>query len=221
MMAYTIYDFVQMVFFRIFVHKRKPITYMNQKEAIIQALQKLGGRAPLNEIYKYAYPLADFSGSQDWKATIRWYLQKCTDVFRSPKRGWWELVSYQEEIATLKKENEELKEKIRLLLSIPKEAEFIDKFLKEVMNEYKRKRAEADPIRNILRHMGHEEAAAVLDAWIDEKEDELKKALEKLAKLALSPINVQGDFVVTKYVENEVEHVESGGTGINVKKDKE
>ena len=69
--------------------------------------------------------------------------------------------------------------------------------------------------------LGHEEAAAVLDAWIDEKEDELKKALEKLAKLALSPINVQGDFVVTKYVENEVEHVESGGTGINVNKDKE
>lgn len=125
--------------------------------------------------------MADFSGSQDWKATIRWYLQKCTDVFRSPKRGWWELVSYQEEVATLKKEIDELKEKNRLLLSIPKEAEFIKKFLNEVMNEYKRKRAEADPIRNILRHMGYEEAAAVLDAWIDEKEDELIKALLRLA----------------------------------------
>lgn len=154
---------------------------MSQKEAIIQALRKLGGRAPLNEIYKYAFSLADFSGSQDWKATIRWYLQKCTDVFRSPKRGWWELVSYQEEVATLKKEIDELKEKNRLLLSIPKEAEFIKKFLNEVMNEYKRKRAEADPIRNILRHMGYEEAAAVLDAWIDEKEDELIKALLRLA----------------------------------------
>ena len=65
-------------------------------------------------------------------------------------------------------------------MSIPKEAEFVEKFLQEVMNEYKRKRAEADPIRNILRHMGHEDAAAVLDAWIDEKEDEVKKALEKL-----------------------------------------
>lgn len=154
---------------------------MSQKEAIIQALRKLGGRAPLNEIYKYAFSLADFSGSQDRKATIRWYLQKCTDVFRSPKRGWWELVSYQEEVATLKKENDELKEKNRLLLSIPKEAEFIKNFLNEVMNEYKRKRAEADPIRNILRHMGYEEAAAVLDAWIDEKEDELIKALLRLA----------------------------------------
>ena len=155
---------------------------MSQKEAIIQALRKLGGRAPLNEIYKYAYPLADFSGSQDWKATIRWYLQKCTEDFRSPKRGWWELVSYQEEVADLKKEIKELKEVIKQLMAIPKEAGFIQKFLQEVMNDYKRKRAEADPIRNIFRHMGYEEAAEVLDAWIDEKEDELIKALLRLAE---------------------------------------
>lgn len=67
-------------------------------------------------------------------------------------------------------------------MAIPKETEFIEKFLAEVMNDYKRKRPDADPIRNILRHMGHEEAAAVLDAWIDEKKDELAKALLKLAE---------------------------------------
>jgi len=102
-------------------------------------------------------------------------------------------------------------------MSIPKEAEFVEKFLQEVMNEYKRKRTEADPIRNILRHMGHEEAAAVLDAWIDEKEDELKKALEKLANMAL-PINIHGDYVVSKHVENEIDNVEAGGTGVNINK---
>jgi uncharacterized protein (UPF0335 family) len=221
MMVYAICDFAQMVFFRIFVTaKQKPITVMSQKEAIIQALRKLGGRAPLNEIYKYAYPLADFSGSQDWKATIRWYLQKCTEDFRSPKRGWWELVSYQEEVADLKKEIRELNETIKQIMAITKEAEFIHKFLQEVMNDYKRKRAEADPIRNIFRHMGYEEAAAVLDAWIDEKEDELKKALEKLAQLALSKINVQGDYVINKQVDNEVNGVASGGTGINIDKEK-
>ena len=155
---------------------------MNQKEAVIEALKKLGGRAHLSDIYKFAYPLADWSGSQNWQNTLRWYLQKGTDTFRSPKRGWWELVSYQEELATLKKENEELKERNNILMAIPKEADFIEKFLAEVMNEYKRKRPDADPIRNILRHMGHEEAAAVLDAWIDEKEDELAKALLKLAE---------------------------------------
>lgn len=105
-------------------------------------------------------------------------------------------------------------------MAITKEAEFIHKFLQEVMNDYKRKRAEADPIRNIFRHMGYEEAAAVLDAWIDEKEDELKKALEKLAQLALSKINVQGDYVINKQVDNEVNGVASGGTGINIDKEK-
>lgn len=163
------------------LHEKENAT-MNQKEAVIEALKKLGGRAHLSDIYKFAYPLADWSGSQNWQNTLRWYLQKGTDTFRSPKRGWWELISYQEELATLKKENEELKERNKVLMTIPKEAEFIEKFLAEVMNEYKRKRPDADPIRNILRHMGHEEAAAVLDAWIDEKEDELAKALLKLAE---------------------------------------
>ena len=77
-------------------------------------------------------------------------------------------------------------------MSIPKEAEFVEKFLEEIMNEYKRKRPNADPIRNILRHMGHEEAAAVLDAWIDEKEDELVKALEKL-KIPIRSITMTGN----------------------------
>ena len=77
-------------------------------------------------------------------------------------------------------------------MSIPKEAEFVEKFLEEIMNEYKRKRPDADPIRNILRHMGHEEAAAVLDAWIDEKEDELVKALEKL-KIQIRNITMTGN----------------------------
>ena len=146
---------------------------MTQKEAIIEALNRLGGKAKLNDIYKLAYALADFSGSKDWKATIRWYLQKEVMTFRSSERGCYELVSYQDEIVSLR-------EQLNYYMSIPKEAEFVEKFLQEVMNEYKRKRAEADPIRNILRHMGHEDAAAVLDAWIDEKEDEVKKALEKL-----------------------------------------
>ena len=118
------------------------------------------------------------------------YNSICTELINHPKnfrrsegqKGWWELTSYQEEVANLKSKIVELTETNKQLIAIPKEAEFVDRFLKEVMNEYKRKRGEADPIRNILRHMGHEEAAAVLDAWIDEKEDELTKALLRLAE---------------------------------------
>ena len=195
------------------------LKYMTQKEAIIHVLEEFGGRANLTDVYPRVIKLSVFKKDSDKKATIRATIQRHPELFRqsSGKKGCWELVSFQEELAALKKENEELKEKNKLLMSIPKEAEFVEKFLQEVMNEYKRKRTEADPIRNILRHMGHEEAAAVLDAWIDEKEDELKKALEKLANMAL-PINIHGDYVVSKHVENEIDNVEAGGTGVNINK---
>lgn len=165
---------------------------MTQKEAIIEALNRLGGKANLNDIYRFAYTLADFSGSKDWKATIRWYLQKETDSFRSTRRGCWELVSYQEEVAALKKRVDSLEKQVELFLSIPKEAEFIDKFLKEVMHVYKHDRMKADPIRIVLRNLGHKDAAEVLDAWIDEKEAELKKALEKL-KIQIRNITMTGN----------------------------
>lgn len=156
---------------------------MTINEACIKVLTELGGRAPLKLLCTKVQEIVVFKGATPYNSI-------CTELINHPKnfrrtegkKGWWELVSYQEELAALKKENEELKESNKLLMEIPKEAEFIKKFLKEVMNDYKRKRAEADPIRNILRHMGHEEAAAVLDAWIDEKEDELTKALIRLAE---------------------------------------
>lgn len=190
---------------------------MTISEACEKVLIDLGGRAQLSDIYPRVLELVTFTGATP-KNSIRTEMKNHPLIFRhSPNKpkGWWELISYQEEVATLKKENEELKERTKVLLSIPKEADFVEKFLKEVMNEYKRKRAEADPIRNILRHMGHKDAASVLDAWMDEKEDELKRALEKVTKKASLSMNIQGDFVVTKHVENEVDNVESGGTGFN------
>ncbi len=196
---------------------------MTQKEALEQALKELGGRAHLQDIYPVALKYITHKEGSKIFDSLRGCIHDKRRFRPSPDKpqGWYELLSYQEEVAALKKENEDLKEVNKLLMSIPKEAEFVDKFLKEVMNEYKRKRGDADPIRNILRHMGHKEAAAVLDAWIDEKEDELKKALEKLAKMTLSPINVHGDYVVSKHVENEIDNVEAGGTGVNINKEED
>ena len=190
---------------------------MTQKEALEQALKDLGGRAHLQDIYPVALKYITHKEGSKIYDSLRGCIHDKRRFRPSPDKpqGWYELLSFQEEVAALKKENEELKESNKLLMSIPKEAEFVEKFLEEIMNEYKRKRPNADPIRNILRHMGHEEAAAVLDAWIDEKEDELKKALEKLASVAL-PINIHGDYVVSKHVENEIDNVEAGGTGVNI-----
>ncbi len=156
---------------------------MTINEACIKVLTELGGKAPLKIICAKVQEIVVLRGATPYNSICTELITHPKNFRRSPgQKGWWELTSYQEEIAKLKELVAELKEENQLLKAVPKEADFVEKFLKEVVNEYKRKRTEADPIRNILRHMGHEDAAAVLDAWIDVKEDELAKALLRLAE---------------------------------------
>ena len=156
---------------------------MTQKEAIIKALEEHGGRERLPVIYPRVIQLATFKPDSDKQATIRTTLQRHPECFRhSPGKpeGWWELVSFQEEIAELKQQITELIESNKLQAAIPKDVNLIEKMLPEMMDVCMHERMKADPLRIVLRHLGYEEAAAVLDAWIGEKEDELVKALERL-----------------------------------------
>ena len=166
---------------------------MTQKDALEQALKELGGRAHLQDIYPVALKYITHKDGSKIYDSLRGCIHDKRRFRPSPGKpvGWYELPSYQEEVAELRNKVTMLTENNKQLMEIPKEAEFVDKFLKEVMNEYKRKRGAADPIRNILRHMGHEDAAAVLDAWIDAKEDELVKALEKI-KIQIRNVNMTG-----------------------------
>ena len=177
---------------------------MTINEACIKVLTELGGRAPLKLLCMKVQEIVVFKGATPYNSI-------CTELINHPKnfrrtegkKGWWELVSYQEEVAALKKENEELKESNKRLTSIPKEAEFIERFLDEVMDVYKYDRKKADPIRIIMRTLGHEDAVAVLTAWIDEKEDELAKALEKL-KIQIRNITMTGnDATYNEYNDND------------------
>lgn len=173
---------------------------MSQKEAIIQALRKLGGRAPLNEIYKYAYPLADFSGSQDWKATIRWYLQKCTEDFRSPKRGWWELTSYQEDIAIRDRRIAELE----ALLSAKdkeiaelKQQETVDSFVGRMIDASKTvfatKRNDARPVQQVLVVMNRPEQQELMEWIIGKPTKVVNKTVTK--KIVQKTINNGNTYV--------------------------
>lgn len=152
---------------------------MTQKEAIVEALKRLGGRANLNDIYRFAYKLADFSGSKDWKATIRWYLQKETNSFRSTKRGWWELVSYQEDIANRDLRIKELVEENERLKAMPKEDDFVERFVEETKRFYKHERKKAGAIRQIMIKVGRQDAEADIDAWMDGKQTKVVKKVEK------------------------------------------
>ena len=182
-----------------------------QKEAARKALEILGGRAQMKYICLVAaYLIGDNTQAKNVWNNVRREIYTNSTLFQRvpnmPDDGWWELTSYHDEVDGLKREIEVLKAQLAMkdktieeLKAIPKEAEFIEKFLKEVMDEYKRKPKLADPIRNILRHMRNKEAAAVLDAWIDEKEEELKRALEKL-KIQIHTIAMTGQHA--KYIEN-------------------
>lgn len=154
---------------------------MSQKEAVIEALKKLGGRAHLSDIYKFAYPLADWSGSQKWENTLRWYLQKGTETFRSPKRGWWELVSYQEEIASRDKRIKELEEENAQLKAVKTEDDFVRRLVSVTKNLFSVSRKHADYVRQVLLKLGRDEDQEELLAWIERREQKpIKKVTKKI-----------------------------------------
>lgn len=179
---------------------------MTQKEAIIKSLQLLGGRAELQYIYPLAIEIGDFSGSQDKRATIRNCLQMSPKYFRhslGKPDGWWELVSYHDEIALRDKRIEELEKENADLKAVKTEDDFVKKLVTETMNLYKHEKSKTEVIRQILYKVGRSDAEAILDAWIEEK------------KIRPS-VHFEGDYVANKHVTNEVNNVASGATGINV-----
>lgn len=187
-------------FFVLLQEKQK---HMTQKEAIIKALEKLGGRAQLKDIYPIAMELVHFGGKTP-ENTIRNYLQKHPEDFRpSPGKpsGWWELTSFQEEIAEMKAEIQTLKEENERLRAVPTEDDFVNKLVTDAENRYKYEKDMIKAIRTILYNLGRTEDAAKLDAWIDGREYK-------------PSMNFEGDYVVNKHIDHEVNGVAKGATGI-------
>ena len=173
---------------------------MTQKEAIIEALKRLGGKANLNDIYRFAYTLADFSGSKDWKATIRWYLQKETDAFRSSKRGWWELVSFQEEIASRDNRIAELE---ALLIDRDKEISelkqqetadlFVGRMIDATKTVFATKRNDARPVQQVLVVMNCPEQQELMEWIIGKPTKVVNKTITK--KIIQKTINKGNTYV--------------------------
>ena len=173
---------------------------MTQKEAIIEALKRFGGKANLNDIYRFAYTLADFSGSKDWKATIRWYLQKETDAFRSSKRGWWELVSFQEEIASRDNRIAELE---ALLIDRDKEISelkqqetadlFVGRMIDATKTVFATKRNDARPVQQVLVVMNCPEQKELMEWIIGKPTKVVNKTITK--KIIQKTINKGNTYV--------------------------
>jgi hypothetical protein len=171
---------------------------MTQKEAIIHVLEEFGGRANLKDVYPRVIKLAVFKKDSDKKATIRTTLQRHPELFRqSPgKKGSWELVSYQEEIASRDKRIKELEEENARLKSIKTEDAFVEKMLKETKKRFKHEseRNKAVAVSQILAWAGREDASENLDEWLEGKEKPF--------------IAVNGVYVVSKHVEKEITKVD-------------
>lgn len=169
---------------------------MTQKEAIEKALQKLGGRATLQEIYPLALEIGDFSGSKDKKATVRSYLLTSPKSFRhSPDKpdGCYELISFQEEIAARDNRIAELEallaekdKKIDDLKGEPTEDSFVRRLVNATKNIFGINRKHADYVRQVLLKLGRDEEQEELLAWIERRE---QKTVKKVTKKIIQKIN--------------------------------
>lgn len=144
-------------------------------------------------------------------ATIRRELYSSPRAFKATpgKKGYWELISYQEEIVSRDMRIKELEEENSRLKAIKTEDAFVEKMLKETKKRFKHKseRNKAVAVSQILAWAGRDDASENLDEWLEGKEKPF--------------IAVNGDFVVSKHVENEVDSVEAGGTGVSINKEEE
>ena len=184
---------------------------MTQKEALEQALKELGGRAHLQDIYPVALKYITHKEGSKIYDSLRGCIHDKRRFRPSPDKpqGWYELLSYQEEIASRDKRIKELEEENAQLKSIKTEDAFVEKMLKETKKRFKHEseRNKAVAVSQILAWAGREDASENLDEWLEGKEKPF--------------IAVNGDYVVSKHVENEIDNVEAGGTGVNINKEKD
>ena len=83
---------------------------LTHKEAVRRALEELGGRARLKDIYPRVIPHITYKPGSNIQATLRRQIQTTPKLFRKVEgmKGWWELVSYHEALAERDKKIAEL-----------------------------------------------------------------------------------------------------------------
>jgi hypothetical protein len=194
----------------------KKIGNMTHKEAVRNALEMLGGRAHTQQIYPIAIKLiGNNTKSKNIKATIRRELNSSPYAFKPTpgKEGYWELIEFQEEIVERDKLIADLKSQLAAkdeeLKTIKTEDAFMKRFVKAVKHLLKREEKVVDEIRKLLVFLGRNKEEEELDAWLQGKD----------RKNPDGNVMVQGDYVVSKHVENEIDNVEAGGTGVNINKE--
>ncbi len=160
---------------------------MTQKDAIIEALNRLGGKAKMNEICKLARNIGDFSHGKTPDNTIRNCIYTNPGDFRpSKQKGWWELVSYQEELASRDKRIKELEEENAQLRAVKTEDDFVKRLVSVTKNLFSVSRKHADFVRQVLLKLGRDEEQEELLVWIERRG---QKPVKKVTKKIIQKIN--------------------------------
>lgn len=187
---------------------------MTHVEALKYVLAELGGRAQLKEVYPRVIKMISFKKGSNIRATLRTALQRNPKFFRQSNGkpdGWWELVSYQEDIANRDNRIKELEAENMRLKAIKTEDEFVARFLDKVKHNLKRDEKTVEEIRKLMDALGRQDADKELDDWLQGKDQKT---------FPNDNVLINGDYVITKHVENKVDGVASGGTGISINEKK-
>jgi len=194
---------------------------MTQKEFVKMAVDKLGGCAHLEDICILAkHYIGNRSKAKDVKNNIRRELNSNPDLFchvNGKPDGWWQTKDRKDEIDRLNALIAERDAIIEEYKKRPTEDDFIAILLEKLKTVWKDEKKTINEIRKILDAMGRSDAVEKLDDCFDRNTKKSKKRIEDTP----TSIVVNGDYVVDKHVDNEVNGVASGSTGINVNKDKE
>lgn len=153
---------------------------MTINEACIKVLTELGGRAPLKLLCAKVQEIVVFKGATPYNSI-------CTELINHPKnfrrtegkKGWWELVSYQEEIASRDKRIKELEEDNARLKSVKTEDDFVVRFVKKVKHNLKRDKKTVEEIRKLMDALGRSDADKELDDWLQGKDKKVVKQVTK------------------------------------------
>ena len=162
-------------FFRIFATMIKTQEKLTHKEAVKKALEMLGGKALLKQIYPVAIKLiGKNTNSVDIKATIRRVLNSNPLDFKATPgmKGSWELISFQEEIAIRDCRIVELTTLLSAkdeMISELKQQETADLFVGRMIDATKTvfatKRNDARPVQQVLVVMNCPEQQELME-WI-------------------------------------------------------
>lgn len=144
---------------------------MTQKEAVIQALEKLGGEASLVEIIAVAFTIkgADWTKAGDPKANIRRIVRTNPEQICVTGNARYGLIGHKNKIAELNEQILALKAENEALRKRQTVEDFVDVLLATSFEAFELEPDRILPVRSVLHDLKHKEAVVRIDEWYNNK----------------------------------------------------